>query len=162
MIELPRNFRLECADGLVVRESRPDDLEAVLRLLSQMHDDEPPIEASESARATFANVAQCAWRRILVAEHEGAIVGTLDLFVLENLTRGLRPWAGVENVVVDSRVRGRGFGASLLDAGVELARDAGCYKVQLVSHAKRSAAHMLYQSHGFDAPVQGYRRYLDS
>jgi GNAT superfamily N-acetyltransferase len=162
MIELPRSFRRESTAGLIVRESHPEDLEAVLRLLSQMHDDEPPIDADESARSTFANIAECSWRRILVAEHEGVIVGTLDLFVLENLTRGLRPWAGVENVVVDSRVRGRGFGASLLDAGIGLAREAGCYKIQLVSHAKRSAAHALYQHHGFDAPVHGYRRYLDS
>jgi ribosomal protein S18 acetylase RimI-like enzyme len=67
----------------------------------------------------------------------------------------------IENIVVDSAHRRRGIGGALLDEAVKIAQLAGCYKVQLVSHSRRDAAHSLYRHSSFDAPVLGYRRYID-
>lgn len=96
-----------------------------------------------------------------IASRDGAIVGTLDLFVMANLTRNGRHWAGIENVVVDVAHRPQGIGGALMGVAADIARTAGCYKLQLVSHRKRDAAHTLYTHTGFTAPVRGYRRYLE-
>jgi len=79
---------------------------------------------------------------------------------MENLTRGGRPWAGIENLVVDAESRREGIASALIQTALDLAREVGCYKVQLVSHERRSAAHDLYRRAGFEVPVRGYRRYL--
>jgi GNAT superfamily N-acetyltransferase len=147
--------------GLEVRRATERDLPGILLLLSQMHDDEPPLQRTDELNEIFAEILRCFERAILVAVRDDAVLGTLDLFVVANLTRGGRPWAGVENVVVDEAHRGQGIGRLLLDVAVDAARSSGCYKLQLVSHTKRDAAHALYRSAGFDAPVSGYRRYLD-
>jgi len=48
----------------------------------------------------------------------------------------------------------------LLESAIGKAKEAGCYKIQLVSATRRDAAHALYESTGFDADVSGFRRYL--
>jgi ribosomal protein S18 acetylase RimI-like enzyme len=89
------------------------------------------------------------------------VIGTVDCAALPNLTRGARPFMLVENVVVSGEYRRAGVGSALLEAAMRLARQAGCYKVQLLSRAERSAAHAFYESRGFRPVAQGYRRYLD-
>ena len=41
------------------------------------------------------------------------------------------------------------------------AREAGCYKLQLLSSRRRTQAHAFYQALGFEASAQGFRIYLD-
>lgn len=48
----------------------------------------------------------------------------------------------------------------LLQAVIELARDLGCYKLQLMSHRERRQAHAFYERMPFLPSAQGYRRYL--
>ncbi len=99
-------------------------------------------------------------RQILVAEVDGNVVGTADLLIVPNLTHGGAPWAVVENVVVDEAVRRRGVGGTLMTEIVRRCEDAGCYKVQLLSHKQRTQAHQFYRSVSFEAVAEGFRRYL--
>jgi GNAT superfamily N-acetyltransferase len=160
LIELPQNISRRFDDRLVVRGAIADDLSDVVALLSQLHEDEAPPLVGEGLTSAFAEIIASSARAVLVASRDGALVGTLDLFVIANLTRGGRPWAGIENLVVDVACRRQGIGRALVDVAVDIALEAGCYKVQLVSHDKRDAAHVLYSHTGFTAPVRGYRRYL--
>ena len=159
--ELPKTIFGRFRDGLQVRRSTREDLPAVLSLLGQMHEDEVPVRTAEDLAATFEEMLASPARALLVAVLDDTAVGTLDLFVMANLTRGGRPWAGIENMVVDAAHRQQGIGGALMEVAIDAAREVGCYKVQLISHEKRDAAHMLYKRAGFDAPVTGYRRYLD-
>jgi GNAT superfamily N-acetyltransferase len=148
------------AGALRVRRADRDDLGAVLALLSELHEQEPPLQPDDAAAETFERMLASPGRVLLLAEAGGAAVGTLDLLVVENLTRGARPWAVIENFVVDRAHRRMGIGSALLGAAAEIAREAGAFKLQLVSHARREAAHAAYERAGFDAPVRGFRRYL--
>lgn len=163
MIALSRNISVTREAGLLIRRAGAEDLRDLMELLSQLHPEEAPRPVDEQLRATFAEVlAACRSRAILVACLDGALVGTLDLLLVANLTRGGRPWASIENVVVDAACRRRGIGRALLDVAVDLAREAGCSKLQLISREERGAAHELYIGSGFTAPVRGFRRYLDA
>ncbi|HEY2142165.1 MAG TPA: GNAT family N-acetyltransferase [Solirubrobacteraceae bacterium] len=161
VIEIPSNISRRFAAGLIVRGAVADDLPDVLALLSQLHDEDVLDLADEDLTSTFAVILASRTRAIFVALREGAIVGTLDLFVVANLTRGGRPWAGIENLVVDVTCRRQGVGRALVTVAADIARGVGCYKLQLVSHEERNAAHALYSHIGFTGPVRGYRRYLD-
>jgi ribosomal protein S18 acetylase RimI-like enzyme len=143
-----------------VRPALWEDLDELLRLLSQLHEDEPPLVRSAEREAVFARMLATPGRTVLVSEGAGSLTGTLDIRVFENLTHDARPWAEIEKVVVDRAHRRRGVGAALLDAAHALAREAGCFKVQLLSRAERTEAHALYERAGFDAHVRGFRRYL--
>ena len=96
-----------------------------------------------------------------MAEDGGRVVGTLTLYFLLNLSHGARPFAIVENVVVDANVRGGGHGRALMEHAVRLAREAGCYKVSLTSHTNRAAAHAFYDAIGFTNSHRGFTLYVD-
>lgn len=158
MIKLPENISRSDPKGWEIRSARRGDFPAVLGILSQMHEEASLDEGT--SEAAFCEILESPSRVILAAVDRGAIVATLDLFVMANMTRGGRPWAGIENLVVHAEHRRRGIGKALMEVAVDLAVEQGCYKLQLVSHQRRSAAHDLYRQIGFDAPVHGYRRYL--
>lgn len=145
---------------MTIRPAAQEDVPALLSLYRELHPDDPSPSATAATEAWQAIEAQ-AGRTILVAETAGAVAGTIDCVILPNLTRGARPFVLIENVVVTADKRRSGVGAALLAAAVSAARQAGCYKVQLLSRAGRQGAHAFYESHGFQPVAQGYRRYLD-
>ena len=143
-----------------MRPASQDDLPALLGLYGELHPNDPSPSAQTALDVWRAIEAQ-AGRTVLVAESSGTVVGTVDCALLPNLTRGARPFMLIENVVVTAGHRRAGVGAALLRAAVALAREAGCYKIQLLSRTERRAAHAFYESRGFQAIAQGYRLYLD-
>jgi len=100
-------------------------------------------------------------RHMLVADIEGQTVGTADMLIVKNLTHNGMPWAIVENVVVAERYRRRGIARSLFDHLIDIARAAGCYKLELLSAKHRSGAHAFYATIGLQAVSQGFKIYFD-
>jgi ribosomal protein S18 acetylase RimI-like enzyme len=145
---------------ITVRPASQADVPALLDLYAELHPADLPPSADTALDVWRAIEAQRG-RTVLVAVSAGTVVGTVDCAVLPNLTRGARPFMLVENVVVTAGCRRMGVGSALLEAVVSLARQTDCYKVQLMSRAERHAAHAFYESRGFGAVAQGYRRYLD-
>jgi ribosomal protein S18 acetylase RimI-like enzyme len=143
---------------VVVRAAERDDLPALLRLYRELHAEDPVVE-EPTAEAVWEQMCAQPGRTVLVADDGGEVVGTIDTFVAANLTRGARPILFVENVVVAAAHRRRGVGRQLLDAAKEIARSAGCYKIQLLSAADPPAP-AFYESNGFRAIARGFRLYL--
>lgn len=116
-------------------------VEAMQALLPQLSKSAKPIEAydMESIVASPATI-------LYVARAEDGIVGTLTLVVFRSLT-GARCW--IEDVVVDSRARGRGVGELLVGAALDGARRANARSVDLTSNPTRVGANRLYQRCGF-------------
>lgn len=75
------------------------------------------------------------------------ILGMLTLVTFE-IPTGWRAW--VEDVVVDEAARGKGVGASLVAAAIDLAKKRGAKTVDLTSRPSREAANRLYQRSGFE------------
>lgn len=85
--------------------------------------------------------------QILIAENEnGEILGTMTIIIFQ-IPTGIRAW--IEDVVVDSSVRGKGIGKKLNLAALELAKQAGAKTVDLTSRPSRQEANQLYRSIGF-------------
>ena len=85
------------------------------------------------------------------------VIGSTYVNVVPNLTRGARPYAVVENVIITRRRRGEKLGKLLMEAVLERARAAGCYKVMLLTGSSNPDTHAFYRACGFDGDAkQGY------
>ncbi len=98
---------------------------------------------------------------VLVAELDGEVVGVCELILFRRLQHRGGRCAELESVHVRSDLRGRGIGGKLLEAAVTRARQAGCYRVQLLSNTVRTDAHRFYERHAFVASHVGFKRALD-
>ncbi len=126
-----------------VRAPSREIVEALGRLLPQLSATAEPLDHRAVER-----IVRCDANTLLVARADGEIVGTLTLVLLP-VPSGLR--ARVEDVVVDSAVRGRGVAASLTRHALRLARESGARTVDLTSRPDREAANRLYERLGFQA-----------
>jgi GNAT superfamily N-acetyltransferase len=141
--DLPRVLELYVALGVISAEEQAGTM---------------PSPAHERA---FADVCADPRQRLLVIEADGRIAGTLVLLIVPNISRGGRPYALVENVVVDEGQRGSGYGAELMRYAIAEARRAGCYKIALTSRDEREDAHRFYEGLGFVAASKGFRLPLE-
>lgn len=149
---------------MLVRSAGAADLRALLSLYVQLSLENagtPLSEGEASLEAILANDGM----RLLVAELGGRVVGTVTLVVVPNLTHGGKPWAQVENMVVEEGLRERGGGRQLIEECLRIAREAGCYKVQLQSGNQRREgpqdAHAFYAHVGFEPSSVGFRYYFE-
>ena len=132
-----------------LRDITFDDLPDVLRLYAQPDFDNGEVLDDAQARALYARFLTYPDYKIYVAEEGDRIVGSFALLVMLNLGHCGAPSAIVEDVVVDPQMQGRGVGAAMMRAAMDLARDKGCYKLVLSSNAKRVRAHAFYERLGF-------------
>ena len=106
---------------MTVREAAAADLEALLALYLHLHESGIPADR-EALRRVWAQIEADPGHHILVAEQGGRIVSSCACVIVPNLTRGLRPYALIENVVTHADFRRRGFASACLARAVHLAR----------------------------------------
>jgi len=132
----------------VIRQAARDDFEAVARLYAELNVDDPPVAGPEYLQV-FEEILERDGVEILLLELDGEILGSTYLNLIPNLSRGGRPYAVVENVVIAAHRRGEKLGRRLMDATLERAWAAGCYKAMLQTGSKTPATHAYYRACGF-------------
>lgn len=142
-----------------VRQAAPADLAGVVRVLERTAAD---VAVSGRQEAMWARMLATDDLIVFVAETGAEVVGTTSLLVLPNLTYDCRPTAFFEPMVVAQAHRRRGVGRLLVEAVLAGARDAGCWKVQVVSHVRHTddGAYDFYRALGFTGEATGFRLYL--
>jgi ribosomal protein S18 acetylase RimI-like enzyme len=144
---------------LVIREAAPDDLPRIIELTAQLLDDpgEDYAATPDAYDRAFAAIMDDARQTLFVAERDGAVIGSLVLVIVPNLGRHGRPYAILENIVVDEGQRSGGVGEAMVRHAIALAEQAGCYKVALTSRTHREHAHRFYERMGFRVGSVGFR-----
>lgn len=84
-----------------------------------------------------------------VAEEDGAVLGLISVHFIPQLALA-GDFCRVSYLCVDERARGGGIGARLLAFAEEQARQRGCDRIELHSHARRVDAHRFYAREGFE------------
>jgi GNAT superfamily N-acetyltransferase len=143
----------------IVRQATEQDIPRILELYQELTGERHDLTRYQTG-PVMAEIASMSGHELLVADEDGVVVGTMVLLVVPNLSHGALPWAMVENMVVDQKYRRRGIGRLLIEYAIARARQAGCYKVQLLSQKKRRQAHKFYRSLGFKASAHGFRMYI--
>lgn len=71
--------------------------------------------------------------------------------IIPNLTRGVRPYAFVENVVTRADARGHGYATACLNHAKALAQQAGCYKMMLLTGSHDPKTLDFYRHAGYSS-----------
>jgi ribosomal protein S18 acetylase RimI-like enzyme len=139
-----------------VLESLDDETAAALtNLLPQVSSRADPLTTTR-VEAVLASPST----RIVVATHDGAVIGMALLCVCTTLTG---QFGFVEEVAVDASARGNRVGVELMVRLLDLARALGLDFVELTSRPSRAAANGLYRSLGFELrETNVYRHRLQS
>jgi len=143
---------------LRIRRARSSDLPRLQELYDQLHlDTYLSLRVPQSnLAAAFGRLARDRNHIILVAELAGKVVATCHVIVVPHLGHALKPFAIVENVVVDAGARSAGIGQHLMAAAGAQARKRGCYKMALTSNVTRHRAHRFYERLGWKRTHFGY------
>lgn len=105
----------------------------------------------------FDAIAADPHQQLVVAELDGAVVGTLQLSFIPGMARG-GAWRGqIEAVRIDAALRGSGAGQQMFEWAIAECRARGCQLVQLTTDKQRPDAHRFYEKLGFSASHIGYK-----
>jgi len=135
---------------MLIREIRKSDLDGLLELYLHLHEDKKLPGTPELASLWDEIIADENYY-ILVGEIERKIVSSVTMVVIKNLTRGMRSYALIENVVTHANYRCKGYAQSLMQRAVEIAKSRGCYKIMLLTGAKSESTLKFYEKCGFNS-----------
>jgi GNAT superfamily N-acetyltransferase len=138
---------------IVLRDARRDEVAVIVRMLADDHLGAGRESISEPLPDGYYEaydwIAADPNNRLLVAELEGKIVGTLQITFIRGLSK-MGAWLMlIEAVRVASDLRGTGIGRQIIAQAIEIARARGCRSVELSSHRGREAAQRFYEQLGF-------------
>ena len=92
----------------MIREAVKDDLYELLNLYIYLHEDNIT-NNSRHLEITWNTIIKDVNHHIIVNEVDGKIVSSCVCVIVPNLTRDIRPYAFIENVVTNKEYRGKGF-----------------------------------------------------
>ena len=145
---------------VTIRKANIQDIPRILQLYEELTEKKQDLSPARAKRI-FDQINALSDGKLLVAEKDGLVLGTLYIQVIPNLSHNGTPYAIIENVVVNKRFHKQGIGRLLIENALTFAREAGCYKVQLLSMKKRLEAHQFYRALGFEDSALGFRLYFD-
>lgn len=134
----------------MVREIERTELNALLALYTLLHEKNMP-EWSEHLKRTWETILQDRNHHIIVNIVDGKLVSSCVCVVIPNLTRGIRPYALIENVVTHPDYRGVGHATACLDFARSIAVNAHCYKIMLLTGSRDAATLRFYERAGYNS-----------
>ncbi|MER6995332.1 GNAT family N-acetyltransferase [Streptomyces sp. NPDC000410] len=142
-----------------IRPASSADIPAIVAMLA----DDPLGAQRESPddltpyTAAFERLAGDPNQHLVVAEHDGRVVGSLQLTVIPGLSRRGATRSIIEAVRIHADERGSGLGTRLIEWAVDESRRQNCQLVQLTSDASRTDARRFYERLGFEASHVGFK-----
>lgn len=123
-----------------VREITEDILTAFKTLLPQL------AEGYEITMDLLEDVIASDNTFLFIAKENNFILGTLTLAIY-TIPTGTKAW--IEDVIVDTKARGKGVGEELVKTAIAYAQEKGITRIDLSSRPERVGANKLYQKLGF-------------
>lgn len=133
----------------MVRLIKSNELEKLLELYTHLHEKEVP-EITENITSVWEQICNDNNHNIIVFEKDGKLVSSCVCVIIPNLTRGIRPYAFVENVVTHKNYRGKGYATECLNFAREIAKQMNCYKMMLLTGSKNSSTLDFYKKAGYN------------
>ena len=134
----------------MIREVTYDDLDALLELYLHLHDKAVP-EHNEHLEKTWNEILNNDRYHIIVCEIDGKIVASCTCIIVPNLTRTVRPYALIENVVTHADHRNKGYASDCLSYAKKIADGEDCYKMMLTTGSKDPKTLRFYENNGYSS-----------
>ena len=132
-----------------IREVKKEDLQGLLELYTQLHDNKMPEETNQ-LQELWTRILEDKDHHILVGVEDEKIICSVVLVVIPNLTHEQRPYALIENVITHEAYRHKGYATQLLETAKEKAKEAGCYKIMLLTGSKLESTLGFYEHSGYN------------
>ncbi|MBE5944775.1 MAG: GNAT family N-acetyltransferase [Lachnospiraceae bacterium] len=134
----------------MVREIFDNELDQLLQLYLYLHEKSVP-ETTEHLKNIWNTIIQDKNHHIIVNEIDGEIVSSCVCVIIPNLTRNIRPYAFVENVVTHGEYRGKGYATECLNYAKEIAEKSNCYKMMLLTGSREEKTLNFYGNAGYNS-----------
>lgn len=134
----------------MVREVYESELDDLLKLYLFLHEKSIP-EMTEHLKHTWDTIIHDKNHHIIVNEVDGKIVSSCVCVIIPNLTRNIRPYAFIENVVTNKDYRGKGYATACLNYAKDIAAQSNCYKMMLLTGSKSDATLNFYSNAGYNS-----------
>lgn len=132
----------------MVREINENELSQLLELYLHLHEKSVP-QISEHLSTTWNRILQDENHHIIVKEIDNKIVASCVCVIIPNLTRNIRPYAFIENVVTNADYRGCGYATECLNYAKQIAIKENCYKMMLLTGSKDESILKFYENAGY-------------
>ena len=132
-----------------IREINVNELNELLELYTHLHEQGVP-ENSNNLQKTWNTICNDENHHIIVCEVNGQIVSSCVCVIIPNLTRNIRPYALIENVVTHTDYRNNGYATACLNYARELAVRSNCYKIMLLTGSKNDGTLNFYKKAGYN------------
>lgn len=143
------NYRF-WGDKNMVREIKKYELNTLLELYLYLHEESIP-KMTEHLQQTWETIINDKNHHIIVKEINGKIVSSCVCVIIPNLTRNIRPYAFIENVVTHKDYRGKGYATECLNFAREIAMSENCYKMMLLTGSKQDSTLQFYNNAGYNS-----------
>lgn len=135
---------------MIIREANKNDLNDVLQLYLYLHEERVP-EDTVHLKNTWESIVNDINYHLIVCEVDGRIVASCVCVIIPNLTRNVRPYAFVENVVTHGEYRKKGYATACLDFAKRIAEENNCYKMMLLTGSKEESTLNFYRNAGYNS-----------
>ena len=135
---------------MIVREINATELNELLELYIHLHETGVP-ENNKTLKNTWETIINDKNHHIIVAEENGKLVSSVVCVIIPNLTRNVRPYAFIENVVTHSDYRKQGYATACLNYARDIAKKENCYKMMLLTGSKDESTLNFYKQAGYNS-----------
>ena len=94
----------------------------------------------------YFEMIQNDYSKVYVIEENSEIIGTGKILIEHKFIHNLSKCGHIEDVVIDEKCRGKGYGKKLINFLLEKGNEEGCYKIILCSSLKNRS---FYKKCGF-------------
>lgn len=134
----------------MIREANKNDLDEILRLYLYLHEINMPKE-SKQLRKTWDKIIDDENHHLIIFEVDDKIVASCVCVIIPNLTRNVRPYAIIENVVTHGDYRKKGYATACLNHAKQIAKENNCYKIMLLTGSKEEGILNFYRNAGYNS-----------
>ena len=134
----------------MVREIKTTELNELLDLYTHLHETGVP-ENSDHLQKTWEIICGDVNHHIIVFDIDGEIVSSCVCVIIPNLTRNIRPYGFIENVVTHTDYRGKGYATACLNFAKQIAQNENCYKMMLLTESKNESTLNFYKNAGYNS-----------
>lgn len=134
----------------MIREAKETDLQEILQLYLFLHETDVP-EESKQLKETWEQIISDKNHHLIICEVDGQIISSCVCVIIPNLTRNVRPYAFIENVVTHKEYRGKGYASACLEYAKQIAEENHCYKMMLLTGSKEEKTLDFYKNAGYNS-----------
>lgn len=134
----------------MVREATIKDLDSLLELYLYLHEESIP-EKDNHLLETWTQIIDDKNHHIIINVQDEKIVSSCVCVIIPNLTRNIRPYAFVENVVTHADYRNQGLATECLNYARNIAVENNCYKMMLLTGSKNEETLNFYRNAGYNS-----------